>query len=129
MSTPELRIGLKNDQRAFRPGETLQGAAGWQWDQPPESAEVRLYWRTEGKGVPDVAVVAVVPFEQPAARDARPFQFQLPEGPYSFSGRLISLIWGVELVLHPGPHAARAEFVLSPTGEEILLYRPHDVGA
>jgi hypothetical protein len=45
----------------------------------------------------------------------------LPLAPYSFSGKLISLIWGLELVLEPSQETARFEFTLSPTGEEIML--------
>ena len=45
----------------------------------------------------------------------------LPAGPYSFSGRLISLIWALELVAEPGNHVARVEITLGPDGQEVVL--------
>lgn len=125
----ELKIGIRDDRKSFRPGERLQGGVGWKLDDPPKSVEARLFWYTRGKGVEDVEVVATVPFEQPGREDARPFEFPLPEGPYSFSGKLISLIWAVELVAQPSGQATRVEFVLSPSGREILLYGAGDAGA
>jgi hypothetical protein len=44
-----------------------------------------------------------------------------PSGPYSFSGRLISLLWALEAVAEPGGEVARREIVLSPSGEEVRL--------
>lgn len=125
----ELKIGIRDDRKAFRPGERLQGGVGWKLDAPPQSVEARLFWYTKGKGVEDVEVVATVPFDRPGREDARPFEFQLPEGPYSFSGKLISLIWAVELVVQPSGKATRAEFVMSPGGREILLHGAGDAGA
>ncbi|MCB1125357.1 MAG: hypothetical protein KDM81_02595 [Verrucomicrobiae bacterium] len=118
----ELKIGILEDQAAFRPGELLRGGAGWQVGEPPRSVETRLFWYTKGKGTEDVEVVATESFERPQMQDARPFEFRLPAAPYSFSGKLISLIWAVELVAQPSGDAARVEFVLSPTGHEILLH-------
>lgn len=120
----ELKIGIREEQTAFQPGDVLRGGAGWQLDEPPKSVEARLFYYTRGKGTEDVEVVATVPFEEPRQQDARPFEFKLPAAPYSFSGKLISVIWAVELVTEPSGEAARTEFVLSPSGEEILLHGP-----
>jgi hypothetical protein len=49
------------------------------------------------------------------------FEFALPEGPQSFSGKLISLIWAVELVVEKSKESQRIEFVLSPFDAEIVL--------
>lgn len=126
----ELKIGIREEQTAFRPGELLRGGAGWQLDHSPRSVEARLFWYTKGKGTEDVEVVATDSFDQPQQQDARPFEFRLPDAPYSFSGKLISLIWAVELVAQPSGEAARAEFVLSPNGREILLHQAgNDAGA
>ena len=123
----KLKLATRNEQKAFRPGEEIAGAAGWELERAPKSAEVRLFWRTRGKGTEDVLVVEAISFPEPQAAEARPFQFRTPDGPYSFSGKLISLIWALELVVEPDAEAARLELVISPTGQEILL--PENVPA
>jgi hypothetical protein len=117
MST--LRLEIAGDR--FRPGERVAGGAAWDLASPPKAVEVRLFWRTEGKGTVDVEVVDRVRFDGPAARQAEKFEFNLPPSPYSFSGKLISLLWGVELVVQPDGPSERASFTLSPTGGEILI--------
>ncbi len=118
----QLKIGTRENRANFRPGEELQGAAGWELEKRPELVEVRLIWFTRGKGTEDVGVVETVRFEQPQAAEARPFQLSLPAQPYSFSGKLISLVWALELVALPGRQSARFEFVLAPTGQEVVLH-------
>lgn len=117
----QLRLGTRDDRRNFQPGEELTGAAGWEFEHAPQALEVRLLWFTRGQGTEDVAVVDTVRFDHPAAAEARPFRFQLPAAPYSFSGKLISLLWAVELVALPSKESARVEFVLAPEGREVVL--------
>ncbi len=117
----QLKLGTRDDRTEYRPGEEIAGAAGWQLDQPPKSVEVRLFWYTRGKGTEDVGVVNTVRFEQPQREEARPFRFTAPAEPYSFSGKLISLLWAIELVVQPGPDSARVELTISPTGKEVVL--------
>jgi len=119
MST--LRILLRDQRRSYWPGERIEGGVAWQLDRPAKAIEVRLFYYTKGKGTTDVVVVDQVRFEQPPEQEVRPFQFQLPAGPYSFSGKLISLIWAIELVAFPGQEAERLEFTLGPGGREISL--------
>ena len=88
----ELRINLEQNRTAFEPGEELTGIAGWRLESPPRTLELRLFWFTRGKGTEDVGVVATVRFDQPLSDETRPFRFRLPAAPYSFSGKLISLI-------------------------------------
>ena len=118
-----LQLGLRENCTAFSPGEELTGAALWELAEPPQLAEVRLVWSTKGKGTEDAAVAATVAFETPLAGDTRPFSLRLPAAPYSFSGKLISLVWAVELVLQPGNLCERVEIVVAPGGREVLLPR------
>lgn len=118
----QIRIGLREDRKTFQPGEEITGAAGWEFASAPKAIEVRLFWFTRGKGTEDVGVVATLRFDNPKPAEARPFQFQLPREPYSFSGKLIALIWAVEAVAIPSNQSARAEFVLAPQEKEILLH-------
>jgi hypothetical protein len=116
----ELRIATRNEQTSFRPGEELHGAAGWRLDQLPARIEARLFYYTRGRGTEDVVVVQRTRFDPPQQEGARPFQFTLPDAPYSFSGKLLSIIWALELVAEPGGRSARFEFVMSPSGTEIV---------
>lgn len=119
MST--LRIDIGGEERAFKPGETIRGRVTWQVDEPPQSAELRLFWYTSGKGTEDVENVDSVVFQTPQANDNRDFSLTLPRQPFSFSGKLISLVWAIELIVEPGSNVERQEFIMSPSGEEVEL--------
>jgi hypothetical protein len=116
-----IRLGLRENRTSYRPGEEVHGAVLWEAAEKPELAEVRLLWFTRGKGTEDGAVAAAEAFADPQPGDTRTFKFVLPEGPYSFSGRLISLIWAVEFILKPGDHFQRVEIVVGPDGREVQL--------
>jgi hypothetical protein len=118
-----LNIELSDDLAAFRPGDRIEGRIAWELERAPESVELRLFWRTEGKGSRDMAVVHTERFSPVGARDARPFAIAAPASPHSFSGRLISLVWALEAVVSPGQEFARRDIVIAPGGEEILLRR------
>ena len=91
-----IEIHLDGKRGAFAPGESVSGTVSWQLDAPADSVEVRLFWYTRGKGTTDVQVVKSQHFDVTGASGKRPFKFVLPPEPYSFSGRLISLIWALE---------------------------------
>jgi hypothetical protein len=118
-----LKIAIRDNRTLFRPGEEIVGAVAWQLDQAPRTVELRLFWFTRGKGTSDVKVVQTVSFDSPKLEEARPFQLAAPTEPYSFSGKLISLIWALELVVAPGKETERLEIVISPTAEEIVLHK------
>ena len=116
-----VRLGIRDNQTAFRPGEFVEGAALWELDAAPDLAELRLVWSTRGKGTEDSEVVSTQTFAEPKPGDTRSFKFQLPDSPYSFNGQLIALIWALELVVKPGDHFARVEIIIAPEGREIVL--------
>jgi len=123
-----IEIELDDGRTSFRPGEELAGSVLWDLSEgesvqsAPDSAEVRLVWFTRGRGDRDSGIVAAEELAGPQAVDRRRFRFTLPAGPYSVSGKLVSIVWAVEVVLEPGSRAARTEIVVSPTGREILLH-------
>jgi hypothetical protein len=119
-----LEVKLAGEKTGFRPGEEVRGVASWSLEAPPETVEVRLFWHTQGKGDQDVEVVEKTAFDGPGQSDRREFRFRLPHEPYSFSGKLISLLWSIEVVAAPGDLAGRADVILSPTGREIVIGRP-----
>lgn len=128
MSTSELGLFIADNRTAFRPGDTLVVSALWALPVAPGSLEARLFWYTRGKGTEDVGVVAVETIAGAEVAGERSLRFKLPVQPWSFSGKLISLLWAVELVAEPGGQSARAEFTVSPDGREILLHGGGDDG-
>lgn len=119
-----LHIELSGDRRQHTPGAEITGQVAWEFPAAPAALELRLFWYTRGKGTTDTEVVQTVRFDYPRPADRREFRVRLPAAPFSFSGKLISLIWALELVALPSNAAARVEFIVSPTGEEILLESP-----
>ena len=116
-------LAIQGGETVFRPGEEVAGGVAWTLDDAPRRVVVRLFWRTEGKGTTDTGVADELVIDEPGTMGRQEFAFTLPEGPYSFSGRLISLIWGVEALAEGTDEVAREDLVISPTGAEIDLSR------
>jgi hypothetical protein len=116
-----IRIETEGGANAFLPGENLQGTVSWQLDLPLEDVELRLIWYTEGKGDQDLEIVETAKFHTPGIVDRRGFTVHIPQGPYSFSGKLISILWALEVVAQPNDRAERLPITVSPTRREILL--------
>jgi hypothetical protein len=117
-----IEICIAGGRTAFHPGETLDGETSWSLDRQPHAVELRLFWFTRGRGTEDVEIVQTLAFDNPGRQDRRSFQLCLPESPYSFSGKLISLVWAVEVVANPGHQSGRVELVIAPGLSEILLH-------
>ena len=122
----ELTVELENGKLAFRPGDEVRGRASWTLDADPQSVEVRLFWRTEGKGTQDVGIADSTAFDGPGLKDRREFRLKIPSGPYSFAGKLVAIVWSVEVVAEPGSLAGRQDIVVSPTGKPIEPPRVED---
>ncbi len=120
----ELRIETSQPADKIRPGGQFCGTVHWQLPSEPEKLELVLFWRTEGKGTQDAGVEQVQEFERPGRNGEREFCFTLPAGPYSVSSRFLSVVWAVEASVSPGDVVDRHDFVLSPTGAEIVLMEP-----
>lgn len=117
----ELKIELTDERPAFEPTEQLAGNVRWDSEKASQRLELRLFWFTRGKGTEDAGIVATLKLEQPLGQESRSFSFQLPEAPYSFSGKLISLVWALELIAYPSKEVVRREFEMAPGKKEIKL--------
>ena len=116
-----LRLETPDGRTEFEPGQDLEVTAGWDLETPPEAVEVRLVWYTRGKGNTDISVVASERLENVDAIGTRTLRFRLPPAPYSFSGKIVSLVWAVELVVFPGDESHRLDITVAPQGKEIVI--------
>ncbi len=116
-----IRLGLRENITTFQSGDSIAGAALWEFTQKKKCIEVRLVWFTRGKGTEDGATVATQAFDATQLADTGTFSFTAPEAPYSFDGTLIALVWAVELVAEPGNEFERIEIIIAPGEKEIAL--------
>ncbi|MEM9414316.1 MAG: hypothetical protein AAGA29_02405 [Planctomycetota bacterium] len=116
-----LTLALDRTDGGYRPGEAITGLMRWSLRQPPERIDVRLFWWTSGKGSSDSGLAGELTFEGLAAQGEQAIVFDTPAGPYSFSGKLVTIQWAVEAVARPGKEVARAAVVLSATGSEVTV--------
>lgn len=105
----------------FKPGELVEGTATWRLDAEADAVEVRLFWYTSGKGSRDVEVIRSLRDEHPLPTGSRSFSLRVPEGPYSFSGKLITLAWAIELVALPSGETERLDLLIGPQPVEVDL--------
>jgi len=116
-----IQIQIDEERTSFRPRETITGTISWSLPVAPAQVTLELFWTTRGKGQVDSEVVQSVQIKQPAAAGEQSFELKIPDSPYSFSGKLVSLLWGVRLIIHPSQEQAQVNLTISPTGQEINL--------
>jgi hypothetical protein len=125
METPrdmnQLSLQLENGRTEFDPGETISVQVEWKLEEAPETIELRAVWNTAGKGTTDIGIEKTQAIEFPVEAGTRRVDFNLPRAPYSFSGKLISLVWALELVALPSLESCRREITISPNRKEVLL--------
>jgi len=124
--TPVLTLRTADGRTWFRPGAVVEGEASWQLVEEAEAVEIRLFWYTSGKGTRDVEIVDSLRTANSGASGSRSFRLRVPDGPYSFSGTLITLSWAIELVVDPGGATERLDLVVGPRPVEVQLPEPVD---
>ena len=117
-----IQIELQNKQKAFRPGDSIEGRVNWEgFENEVEKLEIRLIWFTSGKGTRDFEIADSLVESAVGERGSMGFSFEAPSRPYSFSVSLISLTWAIEVIFFPDHEAENLELVISSTAEEITL--------
>ena len=113
----DIRINLENSN--LEPRQTVRGKVNWRLNAPPEALEIHLLWYTSGKGDRDSGLVKNKRVEHIGASGEEEFEFLLPREPYSFSGKLISVVWAIEVVIEPEGEVVLQDFVMGPSGKEV----------
>jgi len=116
-----LTLKTKENRLEFGPGGTIEGVAGWQLQEHPQSVRLFLMWYTMGKGDEDASVVDEVQFDIGGSSHEEPFSFKIPVSPYSFEGKLISLQWTIELVTRKPNDVIRLDIMVSPWVKQLVL--------
>ena len=110
----------------FKPGELIEGRASWHFDEIVGAVEVRLFWYTSAKAHRMSELFVRSGPMLPTPRATATFRFRVPEGPYSFSGKLITLAWAIELVALPSGETERLDLRIGPQPVEGAT--SHDFG-
>ena len=116
-----LTIHTNDGGTWFKPGELIEGRASWHLDGEADAVEIRLFWYTSGKGSQDVGIVRVLRDDSPGPSGHRDFSIRAPEGPYSFSGKLITLSWAIEMVALPSGETERLDLRIGPQPVEVEI--------
>lgn len=116
-----ISVETVDGRTAFEPGEEIDVDVAWSLDEAPAALELRVVWNTAGKGTSDVRVACAERIHEPSASEQRRLTLQLPRSPYSFSGKLVSILWALEAVALPTEESTRLEIVIAPAGEEVRL--------
>lgn len=94
-----MRVELEREGARHHAGERLVGAVVLAPDERDglERVEVSVGWRTHGKGNSDAGRPIVVRLDERSldeAGEARlPFAVELPSGPVSYAGEVVSVEW------------------------------------
>ncbi len=115
-----LKIVLPN-RTSFEPGEEIEILIAWGLSELPKSLEARLVWSTIGRGTQDLEIAQVTPVFPEEASGQERLTITLPDAPYSCSGKLVSILWGLELVALPSEESTREEIVIAPQGREVMI--------
>ena len=116
---PEFRLAVTPDHP--RPGDRITVQVDWDHVARSTAIDVRLCWLLATPAQQRVIVNARESEPYPFTRGSRAFTFTLPQTPCTIHGRLMRILWLVEVVLLPTRHCVRLGFVVSPDGEAVVL--------
>ncbi len=118
-----ISIHLHDEQTGFAPGGTIAGEV--RWNQLPVSDKtvisLELAFRTEGKGTSQREVFHELEWPVTMAKGNESFTIEAPNWPWSFSGKLVSILWALD-AWQGNEHAEAVPVTISPNGDEMDLY-------
>lgn len=118
-------IEIQIERDSYLPEQEIAGAVVWGDLKDSERIEVRLVWYTAGKGTRDLEVVRVHPIDTNTGNGSGRFSIKAPAYPYSFSGKIVSIVWAIEAVVLPSGDASTKEIMIGPEGLEVVVVSKH----
>ncbi len=104
------------DSLVVEPGEPITGTVTWKG--ATTSVLVTLRWETRGKGDQDRSVIASTTIPASGVVAVR-FALTAPHQPFSFSGKLISIVYFLTASIDG--RETTQEVVIAPGGKEVVL--------
>lgn len=117
----DVRLDVTCEATTCRPGEVLRGSVRWTALEPPRLLVAQLVWRTEGKGDQDTAVAARQEWPAPGPAGTEEFALTVPPGPLSYHGKLISVLWVLEVATERPDSLHQTEITVSPAGAPLTF--------
>ena len=105
----------------FAPGETMVITLASDASSKTDPLTVQLGWFTEGRGTRDASVVWSEELAGLAPGADRTFEVRLPETPWTFSGRLVSVSWRLEVLDAKRQPLVAVPLVIAPGGQPVVL--------
>jgi hypothetical protein len=116
-----ISLELRNGKTSYQPGDTIRGSVKWDLEKDVKYIAINILWYTEGIGDQDSEIVATEKIDMPLKSGSSDFSLQLPNAPYSYSGKLTSLKWSIEATTPKDKIKDLKDFMLSPENKEIIL--------
>ena len=116
-----ITLNRTGDDPVYHPGEEIAGKVAWSDMAGTDRFEIRLIWYTTGRGDRDAQYVAAKTVGTSSNEGQSDFSFTAPHRPNSFSGKLIAIQWGIEVIAFPQREAAQALLAIEPTSGPIVL--------
>jgi hypothetical protein len=117
-----IEIILKDGRKRFQPYEVIEGKVKYDLNRPSSEITVDLVWTTMGKGTTDdYRADSSVISTGGSTRGEGKFRLNAPAGPYSFSGKLVSVIWMISCGTESDTEIAEKEIIISPVGSELVV--------
>ena len=114
-----LQILLKKS--TCKPGELLKWTVVWEFDSTPSKLSIEISWRTCGKGTDDSETVFSEEWSPDSATGERSFEYQMPRGPLSVRGNLVTIGWSIECKSKRPDDQDTMPFVLSHLDRPVQL--------
>lgn len=106
-------IDINLEQTEVEAGGNLAGTLIWQnpENRTPKAASVSIHWYTEGRGTRNYKAAREISLDPEQLMSAKereiPFSLEIPEdGPISYNGSLIRVIWELEVSISLSVSAA-----------------------
>jgi hypothetical protein len=117
-----IEIILKDNRKRFQPYEVIEGKIKYDLKRPSSEINVDLVWTTMGKGTTDdYRADSSVISTGGSTRGEGHFRLNAPAGPYSFSGKLVSVIWMISCGTESDTEIEEKEIIISPIGSELVV--------
>ena len=114
-------ITLDIHKTVFEPQDEVVGRVTWSLHRSPKVVTVTAGWYTQGRGSEDEQIEIEQKWRTDENRGVQGFVLPLSKSPYSYSGKLIEIIWYVSAKTKKGGLHTRTDIVVSPNGKPVTL--------